>query len=208
MAKNQILQDRKNNLHFILASQSPRRKKLLKKIISNFEVRASNFDENSIREKNPIKFAKKAAELKAESVAKKIKKPSIIITADTIVVFKGKIIGKPKNNKDAFKILSELAGKRQLVITAFCLIETKTNKKFIGYEKSIVKMKKISTEKIWNYVLTGEGRDKAGAYAVQGKANKFIEYIKGDYYNVVGLPIKTIKRAILKLNHNLKKYLK
>jgi septum formation protein len=192
-------------MKIILASQSPRRKKLLKKIIPHFEVKPSNINENSIKEKNPIKFAKKVAEMKAISVAKKIKKPAIIISADTIVVFKNKIIGKPKNDKDAFRILSNLSGKKQFVITGFCLLDTKTGKKIVDYEKSTVKMKKIPIESIRKYIASGEGRDKAGAYAVQGRANKFVEYIKGDYYNVVGLPIKAIKKAILKLYPNIKR---
>lgn len=187
-------------MKIILASQSPRRQKLLKKIISDFEIKPSHFDETKIQAKNPVEFAKKAAEAKVESVLQQIKdNEAIIIAADTIVVFRDKIIGKPKDDQDAFRILSELAGKEQSVITGFCLINTKTGKKIVDFEKSVVKMKLMPAKIIREYIATGEGRDKAGAYAVQGRADKFIEYIKGDYYNVVGFPVDKIKKALQKM---------
>lgn len=201
-------------MKIILASQSPRRQELLKQIVRRFDVKPSHFKESLVKEKNPVRFVRKVAEAKAESVAKKTKGTALIIAADTIVVFparggsalgrKNKIIGKPKNDQDAFKILSRLAGQRQWVITAFCLINTKTNKKIIALEKTMVKMRRMSPREIKDYVATGEGRDKAGAYAIQGRADPFIAYFKGDYYNVVGLPIHPVRKAILRLCPKLK----
>lgn len=187
-------------MRIILASQSPRRKELLKKIVTRFDIKPSYFNESLIREKNPIRFVCKVAEAKAEAVAKKIKRPAIVLGADTIVVFKNKIIGKPKNDHDAIKILSQLSGQQQWVITAFCLINTKTNKKLISFEKTMIKMRKMLPREIRDYVATGEGRDKAGAYAIQSRRiDPFITYLKGDYYNVVGLPINKIKKYLKKI---------
>ncbi len=183
-------------MKIILASQSPRRIKLLKKIFSKFDVIPSFFDESRIRETRPIEFAKKEAQAKAEQVAKSIKENALIIAADTIVIFEGRIIGKPKNDKDAFNILNKLAGQEQSVVTAFCLINTKVKQKIVDFERSIVKMRQVPSQQLRAYVASGEGSDKAGAYAVQGRADKFIEYTKGDYYNIIGLPVDKLKKAI------------
>ena len=157
----------------------------------------ARFDETKVQEKNPRKFAQKAAWAKANLVAKQIKGgEAIIIAADTIVVVNNSIIGKPKDDQDAFAIISRLVGKEQTVITGFCLINSKTKKKIIGAEETIVKMRLISPRAIRCYIATGESRDKAGAYAIQGRADKFIEYVIGDYYNVIGLPVKNIKEAL------------
>lgn len=186
-------------MRIILASRSPRRGELLKRIIPHFEVIPSNFDENLIAENDPIEFVKKVAEAKAMDAAKQINEGVVIISADTIVVIGQKIIGKPKDDNDAFNILSLASGREQSVITGFCLINTQSDKKIVDYEESIVKMKKMLPEEILGYIATGEGRDKAGAYAIQGRADRFIEYIKGDYYNIMGLPIKKIKNILQKI---------
>ena len=183
-------------MKIVLASQSPRRARLLKKIFSQFKIVPSFFDEGQIKETRPIEFAKKVARAKAELVTKDIKEPALIVAADTIVILKGKIIGKPKDDRDAFNILTKLAGREQSVVTAFCLINTKTGQKVVDFDESVVKMRQISSAEIRAYAASGEGKDKAGAYAIQGRADQYIEYIKGDYYNVVGLPLNKLKKVL------------
>ncbi|MCK4967819.1 MAG: septum formation protein Maf [Candidatus Aenigmarchaeota archaeon] len=191
-------------MKIILASQSPRRKKLLKKISPFFEVIVSNFDEEKIKSKSPIEFVKLAAQSKARATAQKINYPAFIISADTVVAFREKIIGKPKDDVDAFRILSTLNGQEQIVLSGFCLLNTLTKQEVVDVEQSIVKMKQVSVEEIRRYIATGEGADKAGAYAIQGKTDKFIDYFEGSYDNIVGLPtekiIDTIQRFFLEMS--------
>ena len=195
-------------MKIILASQSPRRRKLLKKIFPLFEVISSGFDEGKIKSKSPIEFVKLAAQFKARTTAQKIDYPAFIIAADTVVVFRGKIIGKPKDDLDAWRILSTLNGQEQVVLSGFCLLNTLTKQEIVDVEQSIVKMKQVSVEEIRRYITTGEGSDKAGAYAIQGKTDKFIDYFKGSYDNIVGLPtekiIDTIQHFFLEISkkHN------
>ncbi len=176
----------------ILASASPRRKSLLKKIIKKFKILPSAVDETKIKHKTPEGFAIKAALTKAEAVAKK-KKNAIVIGADTIVVLGKKILGKPKHKKDAYKMLKMLSGKTHKVITGIAVIG---NKKISDYEVTRVTMKKVSDKTIQNYVESGKPLDKAGSYGIQEIEGKFIKKINGDYNNVVGLPLKLLSKLL------------
>lgn len=179
----------------ILASASPRRKELLNKIVKEFKVVSSSVDESKISARTPIEFAKKAAEAKAMDIANKYKN-SIIIGADTIVLLGKKILGKPKNKKEAVEMLKSLAGKKQYVITGIAVIDSKTLKKKIDMEITEVKMKKVSVKDIIDYVAKFKPIDKAGGYGIQELDEIFIEYIKGDYDNVVGLPVLKLGKML------------
>jgi septum formation protein len=172
----------------ILASVSPRRIGLLKQCGLKFRVFPSHIKENTTH-KNPINIVKDLALQKAGHVAKKFSK-GIIIGADTIVVYKKKIIGKPKSTKDAGRILSMLNGTFHRVYTGIAVIDAQSGKVRSACEVSRVKMRKLSAEEIKGF--SGKHMDKAGAYAVQEKDDAFVDHIDGDYYNVVGLPLKKL----------------
>lgn len=187
----------------ILASASPRRMQLLKQIGLKFRIKPCSINENmAINNENPIETAKKLAYLKAEKVAESEKPESIVIGADTIVVYEGKILGKPVDKEDAFWILKKLSSKEHLVYTGYCIIRRSDKKVISGYEETKVKFRSITDEEIISYIETGEPMDKAGAYGIQNKGSIFVERIEGDYFNVVGLPIMKIS-YILKFEFNI-----
>jgi len=189
-------------MKFILASQSPRRKELLKNVIEEFETVDSNFDERQISIKNPKQLVKKLAESKCQSVYKEFEGERCVIGADTIVYFNNEIIGKPKNEEDAKRILNLLSGKTHTVYTGVSIcffkddIETSIN--FICTSK--VEFKSLSQKEIDDYILTKEPFGKAGAYAIQGIAIKFIKSIKGSYSNIMGLPVEQLYENLLEEN--------
>ena len=174
----------------ILASGSPRRHELLKKLCTNFKIEVSDAPEvqNNFSPKN---LAVENAKIKASSIA--AKNPNdIIIGADTIVVLDGKIFGKPKNPADAEKMLAQLAGKKHEVISGLAICAG--GKIFTDYDVTEVYFGEMTAEEIKSYVATGEPLDKSGSYALQGGATKFIEKIHGDWSNVVGLPVYRLKK--------------
>ncbi len=180
-----------NKKKIILASRSPRRIKLLKEAGLKFKAIKSKIDEHLITKKFKGKNYKKLAKILAYSKAISVK-GDIVIGFDTIVVCKNKIIDKPKNNKDALKKLLFLSGKNHKVITGICIVGACHGAPLQDCDTTIVQMKKISKQDALNYIKTKEPFDKAGAYAIQGKGRKFIKFIKGDYYNVVGLPLRRL----------------
>lgn len=182
----------------ILASTSPRRKQLLKKLGLKFKAVAPDFQEKLDANLKPLVLVKKLAQAKAKNVAQRYNH-AIVIGADTIVVFKNRIIGKPRNVTEAKKILRQLSGKIHQVISAFTIIDTQNNKTVTKTVTTKVYFKQLTVKEIDNYVKTKEPLDKAGAYAIQGRGAKLIEKIKGDYYNVVGLPIEALITALKNL---------
>ncbi|MFH1347925.1 MAG: Maf family protein [Candidatus Margulisiibacteriota bacterium] len=180
----------------ILASASPRRKKLLKKIVKNFKVSPSRIKESDISAATPEAFAVKAALAKAEDVALKHRN-AIIIGADTIVVLGKKILGKPKSKKDAIAMLKSLIGRTHKVITGIAVVDSETFEKHADFEVTKVKMRKVSDKEILDYVKTGKPLDKAGSYGIQEIEEVFIEKIEGDYENVVGLPVAKVKQLLI-----------
>lgn len=182
-------------MDIVLASASPRRKELLKKIVKDFIVHPSKIDEKKIDEKDPVKFAIKAAVLKAKDVGEKF--PShIIIGADTIVALEDKIFGKPQNFEEAKNILKTLSGTRHRVITAVALYRKEDEKLMTDYEVTYVTFKKLSDEEIEEYLKNEDFTDKAGSYAVQKVGDKFVEKIEGSYDNVVGFPTEKVKKML------------
>ncbi|KGG81183.1 septum formation inhibitor Maf [Caloranaerobacter azorensis H53214] len=176
----------------ILASGSPRRKELLSKFNINFDIVQSDIPEIINDFDEPKQTAMSLAFQKANDVSLKITNGEIVIAADTIVVFEDKILGKPSSEEEAFEMLSKLSGKIHSVITGFAIIEVGTYNKIIDYAETIVKFKGLTSDRIKRYIRTGEYLDKAGAYAIQGYGSIFVEWIKGSYWNVVGLPISKL----------------
>jgi septum formation protein len=175
----------------ILASNSPRRKDLLKQIGLEFEIDPSNYQEDMTLKMEPRKLAEHLSLGKSEEVAKR-HKDAIIISADTIIVIGGEIFGKPKTESRARYMLEKLSGNVHSVITGFTIIDTATNKKITKSVETKVYFRRISGEEIDAYIGTGEPLDKGGSYAIQGIAALFVEKIEGDYFNVVGLPIAVL----------------
>lgn len=179
-----------------LASKSPRRRKLLKQLGINFKVFSVNTPENFLDGEHPVECVKRIALEKMELAKLKVK-GSIIITADTIVVLHHKVIGKPVSKSDAIKILSVLSGKVHTVYTGFCVLNQKNDTMILDYEKTDVEFRKLLKDEITDYVDGGSPMDKAGAYGIQDDFGAvFVKRINGCYYNVVGLPLTKLYKAI------------
>ena len=183
----------------ILASTSPRRHEILKQFGVNYDYLKPELDEEKAKKElgtdAPLKTACGLALAKAASVAHRVKK-GLILGSDTIVILKGRVIGKPASKKEAYNILRSLSLNRHCVVTAVAFIDAATGKTLVTYDESFVTFKKIGEEWIRDYVENYNVMDKAGAYAVQENSDPFIKKIEGSYYNVVGLPIEKVKRII------------
>jgi len=179
----------------VLASNSPRRKELLTIVGVDFTVDASSIEEVVRDHETPEQIAMGLALQKGLDVAKRHEEGTIIIAADTIV-YNEKVMGKPTDEADAKAMLRDLSGSLHQVYTGIAIIEAGTNKKIVDCECTHVKFKELSPEKIDNYVKSGEAFGKAGAYAIQGKGMTFVQWIEGDYFNVVGLPISRLEELL------------
>ena len=184
----------------ILASQSPRRRELLTQIGLKFEVIPSTVEE-VITSANSVEVVQELAQQKARDVAKVAGKETpkaslLVIGADTIVVYEGKILGKPEDKEDAVRMLTMLQGKEHSVYTGVALLTGE--QEIIFAEETRVQMCPMTPEEIAWYVNTGEPMDKAGAYGIQGLCARFIRQIQGDYNNVVGLPVGRIYQELKK----------
>lgn len=181
-------------MKFLLASTSPRRRELFKQITTNFEIASPHFDEKSVQIKNPKKLVETLAYGKAKAVFEKAQGDWCVVGADTMVVDGNNIIGKPKDLKDAFKMVKSFSGKTHKVITGVCIFirqdDIETCYKFAVTSK--VFFNTLTDAEIKNYVETENVLDKAGAYAIQEGAGKFIKKIEGSFHNIVGLPIAEI----------------
>lgn len=176
---------------------------LVKKILADlalptdFKWMAADIDESVQKNEEPISHVQRLAKEKAQKIAKTFGRNHLVLAADTIVVLKGKIFGKPTDKNDAKKILQDLSGKEHQVITGFCLLKTSLPEQvIIDHEISHVWFKKLSDEEIENYVNSPEPLDKAGAYAIQGLASRFVAKIEGSFTNIVGLPTETIAKFL------------
>jgi septum formation protein len=173
----------------ILASASPRRKELLSLVKLEFEVIPSQVEENIENEPFSTELIENLAAEKASDVAGKINYPAIVIGSDTVVLINNKILGKPKDKKDAFDMLKTLSGHTHQVISAIAVIDTETGKTLKDSVISDVTFKELSDEEINAYIETGEPMDKAGAYAIQGLGVMFVKSINGCYSNIVGISV-------------------
>lgn len=193
----------------VLASKSADRTRLLENIKLPFEVYITNVDENKYKTRfsNPIELVKqlaKAKALKAKDSLSKEGKKVIIIAADTVVELNGEIIGKAKNEDNAFHILKKLAGKVHNLITGFAITETNNSKLIVEYDSTSVKFINLLDQEIWSYIKSGEWKGKAGAYSIREKASLFIEEIQGSSSNVIGLPMHKIYNILKnEFNYNL-----
>ncbi len=179
-------------MQIILASQSPRRRELLKKILRSFRVVPSGFDESTLTERDPVRFATEAAVAKARDVGERFP-ASLIIAADTVVCLDGEIFGKPKDREDARAMLLRLSGQAHRVITGVALYKKNEDRLLAGHETTRVRFKTLSDAEIEAYLDTGGHADKAGSYAVQEIGDAFVEILEGDYDNVVGLPVAKVR---------------
>lgn len=179
----------------ILASSSPRRKEIMKKLRLPFKAEESGIEENLALRMPPRALAKHLALRKAEAVAKR-HKDAVIIGADTIVVLKGKVLGKPRNAADARNMLKRLSGATHTVITGLAIIDTKTGEKVSKAVETKVYFKHLADNEITGYIKTGEPEGKAGSYAIQGFGAQFVDKIEGDYYSVVGLPLALLSEKL------------
>ena len=184
----------------ILASSSPRRKELLSQIGLTFDVIPSDCEEK-IEGETPEEIVIGLSLQKAADVADKLADPSsdsLIIGADTIVVSDGQILGKPKSEDDAFRMLTKLQGRTHSVYTGVTLIHLIQGKEWIKpfCEKTEVHVSPMGAGEIRDYIKTKDPLDKAGAYGIQGPFAKFVSGISGDYYNVVGLPLAALYKEL------------
>lgn len=188
-------------MHIILASKSPRRQELLKRLVDEFEVLVSEFDEESVTfNGNPRDYVKELSIGKAQAVARSVSKSSLIIAADTIVVLNDEVLGKPKSEKHAFDMLSRLSGKTHYVYSGVTIMSTDTKEIYSEVVSTEVKFSNLTKEQIENYISSKEPMDKAGAYGIQGLGAIFVEEIKGCYYNVVGLPLNKLNKMLIEVN--------
>jgi septum formation protein len=186
----------------ILASQSPRRYELLKMIGLNFKVRPSHIEEVNKDNLSPVDYTLNNARIKGLSIAEK-SPDSIVISADTIVVYNGEILEKPNDEAHARVILKKLSGKTHQVVTGFGFTHAAKNTYLFDHELSKVTFRNLSQKDISAYINTGEPFDKAGGYGAQGMGSLLIKSIEGCFYNVVGLPLAnffvTLDEFLLKL---------
>ena len=173
----------------ILASGSPRRKELLADAGIKFDIDVSDYEEDMTLDLPPHELAKYLSLGKARTVAGRYK-DAIIVAADTFVVLKGEVLGKPHTKEKAEEMLEKLSGQIHSVVTGFTIIDTATGKTISEAHESKLYFREILPEEIDEYVNSGEPLDKAGAYAVQGGGGKFVEKIEGDYTNIIGIPMK------------------
>ena len=178
----------------ILASQSPRRRELMKYITNDFEVRVSDVDETLPEGMTPAEAVLYLSRIKAQPFATA---DETVIGADTVVAIDGEILGKPANKEDAAQMLRKLSGKTHSVFTGVTVINGEKTESFFVETK--VKFFELSDGEIEKYVKTGEPLDKAGAYGIQGYGCLLVEKIEGDYFNVVGLPVSQLNRVLVNI---------
>ena len=178
----------------ILASNSPRRKELLSLITTDFIVRVADVDETLPEGISPKDAVLYLSKLKSSAVFNGV---DTVLGADTIVVLDGEILGKPRDDDEAFSMLRALSGRKHSVFTGVTILGQNGACSF--YRETEVYFNGLSDEEIWDYIKTGECRDKAGAYGIQGYGSRFVEKISGDYFNVVGLPVSAVYQALKEL---------
>jgi septum formation protein len=175
-----------------LASKSLRRAEILRAVGWEFEAVAANVDETQNASEDAISYVKRLATAKAEAVARKFP-GGLVLGADTVVLIGEEILGQPRDDGNARRMLRLLSGRWHLVLTGVALVRFgKPTRVLVEHATTRVRFYEMSADEIDWYVSTGEPRDKAGAYAIQGRGALFIEGIQGDYFNVVGLPIRLV----------------
>lgn len=183
-------------MRLILASASPRRKKLMRAAGFTFQVRAGGMEPLPRRGESPAAFARRAARAKALDVAATQSRGTFVLGADTIVVAGAQILGKPRGARDAARVLRKLSGREHRVITGVCLVRAPRQIISIKHSLTRVQFRKLTEADIRDYIRTREPLGKAGAYAIQERASKFVTRIEGCYFNVVGLPVALVDQML------------
>jgi septum formation protein len=186
-------------MKLILASASPRRAEILHDAGFHFSVLSSAVDETVYPGESPHDLVERLAIAKAELAAARVVGPAIIIGADTEVTLDGHIFGKPRSSDDARRMLEMLSARTHAVLTGVALIRLPDAERITFVESTLVHVTALSSDEITRYLATGEPHDKAGAYAIQGHAGRFIPRIEGCYFNVVGLPLARLTHALKEL---------
>jgi septum formation protein len=179
-------------MKLILASSSPRRAEILRDAGISFSVLSSAVDETPTPGETPQQHVQRLADAKGELAAARAVGPSIILSADTVVVLDGRILGKPHSTDDARHMLELFSGRTHSVITGVRLVRLPDMERREFVETTLVHFSKLSSDEISRYLATEEPYDKAGAYAIQGRAGRYIPRIEGCYFNVVGLPLARV----------------
>ncbi|MBQ7047783.1 MAG: septum formation inhibitor Maf [Clostridia bacterium] len=186
------------NKRIILASASPRRREIMKQFGFNFESIPSDADESGVDNLAPHKAVMELARRKAVWIKERYpEKEEIILAADTLVALDGELLGKPKDEEDAFRMLSALSGTNHQVYTGYAILQG--DKTVVDYDCTQVFFRPLEKEEIEAYIATGEPMDKAGAYGIQEKAGIFVRRVEGDYLNVLGLPICKIYEQLKRM---------
>ena len=186
-------------MKLILASASSRRAEILHDAGLSFVVLSSEVDETAIAGESPHELVQRLADAKADLVSARAVGPAIIIAADTEVVLDGHVLGKPRTNGDARNMLVKLAGRKHSVITGVTLIRLPDAERRSFVETTHVHFSAIPEEEIRRYLATGEPFDKAGSYAIQGRAGRYVPRIEGCYFNIVGLPLARLCQSLAEL---------
>jgi septum formation protein len=186
-------------MKLILASTSPRRAEILHDAGFSFIVVSSAVDETPFSGESPTDHVQRLADAKAELVAARTAGPAIVLAADTVVTLEGRIFGKPRSTDEARHMLEKLSGRTHSVLTGVTLIRLPDAERRSFVEFTLVHFSQLSPEEISRYLATEEPHDKAGAYAIQGRAGRYIPRIEGCYFNVVGLPLAHVTQALADL---------
>jgi len=186
-------------MKLILASASTRRADILRDAGIPFTVLSSAVDETPFPGESPQDHVQRLASAKAQLVAARAFGPAIVIAADTIVTIDGHILGKPRSSDHARRMLERLSGRTHSVVTGVALIRLPDADRRTFVETTQVHFAALSSEEITRYLSTGEPQDKAGAYAIQGRAGRYISRIEGCYFNVVGLPLARLQHYLTEL---------
>jgi len=185
----------------VLASKSPRRKQILEErgyIFETLSLEVSEIPTENLNIKEQIHLWAKTKAQAAENELKPTKlKPYLVLSADTVVVFEEKIIGKPKTKEEARRTLGRLSSQSHHVYTAFCLLDCVTGESFVDSQESVVRFRALSDEAVETYIRSGRCMDKAGSYGIQEVGKEFVESFEGSYNNIVGLPIVSVEKALL-----------
>lgn len=190
-----LSQMKKNNMHkkVILASGSPRRKELLREMGVEFEVDVSDVDETA--DGRPEQMVAVLAERKARAVAQR-RNSGLIVAADTLVALEDRALGKPADDAEAREMLHALSGRTHDVFTGVCVLDAGNGRMCLEAVRTGVRFRELTDAEIDAYVATGEPRDKAGAYAIQGGAGAFVEGYEGSRSNVIGLPVERLSEML------------
>jgi len=186
---------RNDRLRLVLASSSPRRIEMLTRWKIPFDAVEPGIDERPPAPLGPRRFVAWAAAAKAEAVAAKMP-GAVVVGADTVVVLRGRVFGKPHDREQAAQFLRALSGRTHQVYTALQIIDGRTGRRVRGVSRTDVTFRDVEPESLASYLETGEAQDKAGAYAIQGEGRRLIASIRGPYDNVVGMPMRLLRRLL------------